>query len=1221
MTQIKRILYCVILAAVLMTAGVSQGGNLLFNSSFELGDKGYSGLRRCRVDDKGLYKYSGPAWVVDSTTAKYGSNSIRLDNPDADLVRFCSHEFAVVPGRLYTASFWAKSDREDFPFRVSFNALPWIPGKSDAVGLRVGTGAGHGIFKGVAGREWKRFSFAFTPGLSYVDSYYLNFETGRAWEKPGLFENTGRFTTPGTLWLDGMQIEEGALHDYAPAAPVEVAAYAPEIIVSPDSFSGELKAIAYNSSVNDFKVSLQLFDRHYRKTLETVDYNLDLKAGRVLTGKISFKSEKLGAFEIRTSLSDAATAYKSMAVVARVNPPLKSGDGKFTSGSTGSIDGVYGYDDGAGIQTFADAIGNPVERERTLRFLNSPVWRCWDTSFLEWSQIEPEQGRFNWNKSDRAVELGERLGIKLIPVIGSYLFNKKNTPEWARQRDRLGHPEGSEFPELAEAGGKIIPKTNLPRLEDWGAYIRAIATRYKGRIYAYEIFNEPYFNITAAYYVEYLKVACEEIKKADPDAIVFGICSTEDKNAMMKEFLQKCLRLGAGKYCDIITIHPYAGSMDDSAPNSAMDAIKGIQAAIKKETGSDKPVWDGECYFLRSQWDPAVNAFYGWDDSAIARRHIVDMGEGLAGSTPTHVYTLFKSEIHPGNFYTNTGRVDARLQPSEKFAVFNATGNMLNGASSIKRFQFPGVMCYTFKNHGKIWTAIWSLKHCGIAGITTPGGCKINVYDVFGNPINMNTAHADIELDRNPRYVEWNFDGGLAGLFNERPTLKEQESVIKAVEKTEVFIISNTGLFRKNGEWTVSVSLLNSGVSTLSNVKLSIVSPAFETALKPVIFEKMESGRTETVEVPVELKPGTLEAGVSFTIETLGRTIESKTALHPVESLDVYKGMMSASIPISRTVAGKIDSADDMSASFQAGYEEGDLLINVKVRDNIKSGKSAAAMKDGSDRPFDEDCIELFIDAMPLNASSPHYYQIFVSPHRQEGTRVKSKLKVKETVRELPDGYEVDMRIALGPQAVPRMPWLQGNIIRFDIAIDDSDSDSRKSQTVWSGLANNFQDRSGLGILRFKQTAQVRVDINTRGADGKPYRPRNGINDSVGPDWRKLSFSYIPEETGTVELQLLSGFRDHCWVYYRNIKAEGATLANGDLSKLDSSGNPTGWKLDGARLIKDNEFNCLKVNHDKPCVGWMQVESGKPVTVSYEARANDPPEPVESIQKTDVKTK
>ena len=104
---IKRILS----VSLALTATVSSAGNLLRNSSFELGQERYGSVR-CKEITSIDIKYPGPEAEIDSTTAAQGKNSLKLELKKAEETvgwRFTTHEFDLKPGKTYTFSFDAKS--------------------------------------------------------------------------------------------------------------------------------------------------------------------------------------------------------------------------------------------------------------------------------------------------------------------------------------------------------------------------------------------------------------------------------------------------------------------------------------------------------------------------------------------------------------------------------------------------------------------------------------------------------------------------------------------------------------------------------------------------------------------------------------------------------------------------------------------------------------------------------------------------------------------------------------------------------------------------------------------------------------------------------------------------------------------------------------------------------------------------------------------------------
>ncbi len=169
----------------------------------------------------------------------------------------------------------------------------------------------------------------------------------------------------------------------------------------------------------------------------------------------------------------------------------------------------------------------------------------WVKQVFPWREIEGAgKGHFDWNRPDRIVAQVEEFGLNLVARIDSQ-------PAWA----------GGGFPENG-------PPDNLQDLAD---FLYAMASRYKGRIRAYQIYNEPNLNIAGrsewggrppnpAEYTALLKVAYQAIKQADPDAIVIsaGLSPTSrwDDQAMPDtEFLKGMYAAGAKPYFDVLGAH------------------------------------------------------------------------------------------------------------------------------------------------------------------------------------------------------------------------------------------------------------------------------------------------------------------------------------------------------------------------------------------------------------------------------------------------------------------------------------------------------------------------------------------------------------------------------------------------------------------------------------------------------------------------------------------
>ncbi len=129
-----------------------------------------------------------------------------------------------------------------------------------------------------------------------------------------------------------------------------------------------------------------------------------------------------------------------------------------------------------------------------------------------WQQIEPQPGRFDWSLQDDLVEQAAAHGLELQPILGF-------CPSHAARPETL-----EAYQEAVRKGARDAWKILLfgpPREDAWRAYVRAFATRYRGKIRLYEIWNEPdldFWRGTTEQYIQLLRIAAEEIRAADPGA-------------------------------------------------------------------------------------------------------------------------------------------------------------------------------------------------------------------------------------------------------------------------------------------------------------------------------------------------------------------------------------------------------------------------------------------------------------------------------------------------------------------------------------------------------------------------------------------------------------------------------------------------------------------------------------------------------------------------------
>ena len=238
----------------------------------------------------------------------------------------------------------------------------------------------------------------------------------------------------------------------------------------------------------------------------------------------------------------------------------------------------------------------------------------WIKQQIDWNSIEYTRGLYRWGELDHLVAEAQERGLKIM-------FSVARGPGFSR-------------PEPVEEDG---PPSDFTIFRD---FMHALSTRYKGRVAAYELWNEPNlkrewrgFDLSAAKFVEFVRAGAEGVRAGDPGAIIISgapaVTGIDDKiNAIDDRlFLREMIAAGVGDVVDAIGVHPYgAGNPPDERAADAAHVRSGYNnhpsfffldtledyRKILIEANIDKPLWVTEF-----GW-PSIENFgkvdtLGWD--------------------------------------------------------------------------------------------------------------------------------------------------------------------------------------------------------------------------------------------------------------------------------------------------------------------------------------------------------------------------------------------------------------------------------------------------------------------------------------------------------------------------------------------------------------------------------------------------------------------------------
>ncbi len=252
-----------------------------------------------------------------------------------------------------------------------------------------------------------------------------------------------------------------------------------------------------------------------------------------------------------------------------------------------------------GINTFLEQEVEIVKRERSLQMIRDAGFR-WIRQEFPWEDIEIhakgdfedrrwEPYRSAWDKYDNIVALAEQYNIQIIARLD-------NPPAWSRAENT---PHNAKHPP--------------DNFSDFGDFVHAVVSRYRGRIKFYQIWNEPnlvdeWGAVSAQEYVDLLKIAYTRAKEADPNCVILaGALSATielDAHALGRGisdliYLQQMYDAGAGGYFDILSMQGYglwSGPTDRRMHPRVIrfGRPEYIREIMVKNGDAHKPIWISE---------------------------------------------------------------------------------------------------------------------------------------------------------------------------------------------------------------------------------------------------------------------------------------------------------------------------------------------------------------------------------------------------------------------------------------------------------------------------------------------------------------------------------------------------------------------------------------------------------------------------------------------------
>jgi hypothetical protein len=260
---------------------------------------------------------------------------------------------------------------------------------------------------------------------------------------------------------------------------------------------------------------------------------------------------------------------------------------------------------------------------------------------IPWAFVEPVKGQLNWADVDKTVNAAVSQNISILGFITS-------TPAWA----------------IAAGGSPVTGRPASPAV--YGEFAAKVATRYKGKISAYEIWNEPNASMfytpapDPAGYTDLLKAAYPKIKAIDPSVpvIAAGLGAVIDYGSLTinpVRFVTEMYKAGAKAYFDALAYHPYQNTLkfSDGIPvaNSPVNQLMQIRQIMITNGDANKKIW-------ATEYGEPTSA----TDEAGQKAFIADM------------YTKWQEMPYTGPLliYTTRDRNTSSTKPDDTFGVYKS---------------------------------------------------------------------------------------------------------------------------------------------------------------------------------------------------------------------------------------------------------------------------------------------------------------------------------------------------------------------------------------------------------------------------------------------------------------------------------------------------------------------------------------------------------------------
>jgi hypothetical protein len=359
----------------------------------------------------------------------------------------------------------------------------------------------------------------------------------------------------------------------------------------------------------------------------------------------------------------------------------------------------------------------------------------WIRTTAWWDSVESKEGVWNFSRWDAYVEKAKAAGKKVIFILG---FDNG----WL-------YEDNKEHRDLTEREIPYFLK-----------YVEQMVTRYRGRVDAFEIWNEPnlfFWDGSDEHFYALSAAAAQRIKETAPEVTVLaGSTFRTDRG-----FLQGMFKAGAFEHTDGVSLHPY--SSDALHTLKQVDKLRKIMA----EFNYDKPVWITEAGYATG------GIYFSFNKLKRYPEYIVKTLSGLAARGVRNVVWYELMDEY------NRGEEPDRWNPSHFFGLiypdksfkpgaeaFMLTARYLRGAEyrpelPVRKQVSETITSLFFKGPGGTNVLLlWNNASGEVPlRLTVSGAAELSRHDIVSGKASFILTDTALDVGRDPLFITWTGEG------------------------------------------------------------------------------------------------------------------------------------------------------------------------------------------------------------------------------------------------------------------------------------------------------------------------------------------------------------------------------------------------------------------------------------------------------------------------------